>query len=153
MKAIVCDLDGTLCNDDVRKELIQDIVGVGKWGETEYNRYYAEMHTDTPFEHIREILHRFESDHKIIFVTGRPARFADKTKDWIFKHTSLDYEFILIMREDGDYRCDTEIKTEIFNERIKPEYDVLFVLEDRTRVVNMWRNLGIPCLQVQQSDY
>lgn len=150
LKAIICDLDGTLCDDDHRRPVV---TGDG-WGQKEYDDYYAHMHKDTPFNHVREILHRFEEDHTILFVTGRPDRFKDITLDWIDEHTDLDLDnYNLIMRPDGDYRCDTVIKTELYKTLIMPKYNVLFVLEDRTRVVKMWRDLGIPCLQVQQSDF
>lgn len=152
-KAIICDLDGTLCNDDHRKEAIKDIVGAAKWGKVEYDRYYELMDKDTPFDHIREILHRFENDHQIIFMTGRPYRYMEITAAWIAEHTKLDNDFKLLMRGDDDYRCDTVVKTEIYNEVVSPTFDVQFVLEDRTRVVKMWRDLGVFCLQVQQSDF
>jgi len=151
--AIICDLDGTLCNDDFRRETIKDIVGLGAWTEAEYTRYYELMHTDIPFDHVKEILHRFEHDHKIFFVTGRPERFRGQTISWIKTHTNLKNDPIMYMRPDRDFRHDIIIKTEIYEKWIKPDYDVVFVLEDRTRVVKMWRDLGLYCLQVQQSDF
>ena len=152
-KAIICDLDGTLCNDDHRKEAIKDIVGAAKWGEKEYNRYYELMDKDTPFTHISDILHRFEDDHQIIFMTGRPLRFSDTTRKWFSEHMSLKNKPILLMRQDNDYRCDTVVKTELYEEMIKPHFDVQFVLEDRKRVVKMWRSLGLKCLEVAEADF
>lgn len=148
LDALVCDLDGTLCNEDHRRPIT---TGTG-WGEKEYNEYYAEMHKDTPYRHIQEIIKRFSEDHEIIFVTGRPDKYIEATTNWLNTHLP-DIKYKLIMRKDGNYDCDTVVKTKIYNELIKPNYNVMFVLEDRTRVVKMWRDLGVPCLQVQQSDF
>lgn len=152
-KAIICDIDGTLANDDHRKEAVKDIVGNVKWGKEDYDRYYELMCGDTPFDHIREILHRFENDHKIIFVTGRPYRYNNITLNWITAHTNLKNDVTLLMRREDDYRCDTIIKTETYENFIKPTYDVQFVLEDRKKVVAMWRNIGLFCLEVQESNF
>ena len=32
-------------------------------------------------------------------------------------------------------------------------YNVKFVLDDRNRVVEMWRSLGLTCLQVADGDF
>ena len=57
------------------------------------------------------------------------------------------------MRANGDYRADDVIKAEIFQEHILPRYSVAAVVDDRNRVVNMWRSLGLICLQVAEGDF
>lgn len=151
-KAIICDLDGTLANEEHRRPAV---TGTG-WGAKEYDEYFSKIEQDTVFKHIHDILESFNSFHPdkyhIIFLTGRPERFRQNTMNWLEKNTSIK-PFDLFMRKDRDYRCDVDYKKEIYNKFIKDKYNVLFVLEDRTRVVALWRNLGLPCLQVQQSDY
>ena len=54
----------------------------------------------------------------------------------------------LVMRKTGDYRKDSIVKREMFEEHIEGKYNVLFVLDDRNQVVDMWRKeLGLTCLQ------
>ena len=50
------------------------------------------------------------------------------------------------MRPSDDNRYDDEVKLDLFERNYKKE-DVWFVLEDRQMVVNMWRSLGLTCLQ------
>ena len=57
------------------------------------------------------------------------------------------------MRQDDDYRFDEIIKEEIYTNNIKDNFKVLFVLDDRTKVVNMWRKIGLTCLQVDNGDF
>ena len=58
------------------------------------------------------------------------------------------------MRETQDNRKDSIVKHEIYTTCIKDRWDVLFVLDDRNQVVDMWRNtLNLPCLQVAEGDF
>jgi hypothetical protein len=57
------------------------------------------------------------------------------------------------MRKSGDYRKDYEVKKEIYETYIKDKFNVLCVLDDRQSVVDMWRSLGLTCLQVNYGDF
>ncbi|NBU34805.1 hypothetical protein EBS40_09370 [bacterium] len=52
-----------------------------------------------------------------------------------------------------DDRDDRIVKKEIFDAWIKDRYNVKFVLDDRNRVVEMWRSLGLKVLQVGEGDF
>jgi hypothetical protein len=55
------------------------------------------------------------------------------------------------MRKSGDNRPDYIIKEEMWKEANK---NILFVLDDRRSVVNMWRRqLGIVCFAVADGDF
>jgi hypothetical protein len=53
----------------------------------------------------------------------------------------------------GDMRNDSIVKEEIYEEHIKPRFNVRFVLDDRDRVVKMWRENGLKVLQVAEGDF
>ena len=57
------------------------------------------------------------------------------------------------MRADGDFRKDSEVKTEIYQRNIEQRWDVEFVLDDRNQTVRAWRTLGLKCLQVSEGDF
>nr|DAI39653.1 MAG TPA: polynucleotide kinase [Caudoviricetes sp.] len=58
------------------------------------------------------------------------------------------------MRKEKDYRKDSIVKTEIYNEYIKDKYCVTAVFDDRDQVVNdCWRKLGLLCNQVWKGDF
>lgn len=59
----------------------------------------------------------------------------------------------LLMRNKDDNRKDSIIKKELFDKHIRGRYDVMFVLDDRNQVVEMWRSLGLKCLQVENGDF
>jgi hypothetical protein len=58
------------------------------------------------------------------------------------------------MRRDGDTRPDQVIKRELFKRRVQGLFEVEGVIDDRSKVVRMWREqLGLTCLQVAPGDF
>ncbi len=144
-KAIIVDLDGTLClfhNKDgtpMRKPFyIEDDC-----------YHYAD---DRPNKVVLEIIHRFAITHFIIFCSGRTNNNFAISSEWINNNTKLDM-YALFMRPKGDFRKDSEIKEIIYRKQIEPHYDIDFVLDDRNSVVQKWRELGLTCLQVANGDF
>jgi hypothetical protein len=90
--------------------------------------------------------------YNIIFVSGREGTDVCKVKTlkWLLEN-KLNGD--LYMRPEGDHRNDAIIKEEIYNKYIKDKFDVEFVLDDRLRVVEMWRRIGLRCLQVAPGNF
>ena len=55
--------------------------------------------------------------------------------------------------EKGNKLDDTIIKRNIYEDMIKPRVNVRCVLDDRDRVVKMWREQGLKVLQVAEGDF
>jgi hypothetical protein len=91
----------------------------------------------------------------IVFCSGREDSCMDATKQWIRKYVfdGIETPIELYMRKKGDNRPDHIVKREIYMNKIAPRHDVWFVLDDRNSVVDMWRELGLTCLQVQKGDF
>ena len=136
--AIIVDIDGTLAHMD---------------GRSPYD--YSKVHTDTVDPCVRHIVNTYASHPDmpchVLVVSGRKAECKQQTYDWLEKNLiTCD---ALHMRKDGDNRKDSIVKYEIFDEHIRDQYRVLFVLDDRNQVVKMWRELGLKCLQVAEGDF
>ncbi len=139
MKAILCDIDGTLA-----------LLG----SRSPYDASTAEDDLlNHPVANILEVYNEQDRfDIHVILITGREEKFRPQTENWLRKH-KIQYE-ALYMRPTGDSRKDTVVKKEVYKKNIKDIYDVLFVLEDRDQVVAMWRiELGLTCLQVEYGDF
>lgn len=132
--AIVCDIDGTLAHMHDRSPYDWSEVGNDK--------------VDIPIAWLTSILFRSVS---VILVSGRDGSCRKDTEDWLAKNAICYTK--LIMRKEGDNRPDEVVKEEIFNENIRGNYNVRFVLDDRNKVVDMWRQLGLKCLQVAEGDF
>lgn len=135
--AVICDLDGTLCLHN---------------GRSPYDT--KKCSTDLINHPIHAILWRWQKgeNKNIIFVSGREDRFRERTIDWIGWNTAIK-DFSLFMRPTGDLRKDDIVKEEIYLTKILNKYNVHFVLDDRNRVVDMWRRNGLTCLQVAEGDF
>lgn len=144
--AIICDLDGTLCDTTWRQHLVTQ--KPKKWKE-----FFAGIPNDPPHKHIMDLVKLYYNNgYEILFITGRDESFRKITEEWLEKHVYY-ISYKLFMRDIDDKRHDYEIKLEIYNTDVKPHYEVSFALEDRTQVVEMYRSIGVPCLQVARGDF
>jgi hypothetical protein len=133
--AVICDLDGTLA-------LIH--------GRSPYDA--ARCERDELNTVVAGILRALvEPRPAVLLVSGREERYREQTVRWLTRH-NIEYNE-LHMRPTGDYRKDTVIKREIFEREIRHRYRIEFVLDDRNQVVEMWRSLGLTCLQVAEGDF
>ncbi|NDD85793.1 polynucleotide kinase, partial [bacterium] len=92
-----------------------------------------------------------ENQLYVIIVSGRDDSCRDVTRKWL-EDNYIPYDE-LHMRKTDDDRDDRIVKKEIFDAWIKDRYNVKFVLDDRNRVVEMWRSLGLKVLQVGEGDF
>jgi len=87
----------------------------------------------------------------IVVVTARPERYRSESEHW-FKRHGIPLGR-MIMRTDGDRRSDEIIKREILEKLRFEGLTPLFVIDDRSSVVRMWRSEGITCLQCADHDF
>ena len=157
-KAVIFDLDGTLANIDHR---LHHFKGEGA---TDWDAFFAGIPEDKVNKWCHElilIVGRNNSDGlymggsdftvRVLLVTCRPERVRGLTTAWL-KGKWIKYSELLC-REEGDRRPDYLVKEEILHEQILPRYEVLFAVDDRQSVVDMWRRNGITCLQCAKGDY
>lgn len=89
---------------------------------------------------------------KVILFSGRDSICRKLTEEWLEEY-AIEYDE-LFMRKHLDNRKDTLVKSEMFQNNIKDKYDVFFVLDDRDRVVDMWRKAWhLACFQVAPGDF
>ena len=134
-KAVICDIDGTLAHMKDRSPYDWSRVGEDKIDPI-----------------IKNLLNTLKEKHiKILFVSGRNEVCRKETNEWLRKNGIPHAP--LFMRRENDSRQDSVVKREIFERCIRDLYDIEFVLDDRNQVVDMWRSLGLKCLQVQDGDF
>ena len=146
--AIITDRDGTLAS--VAHVAPQDQSNVS------WMQYNAAMAFDAVVPSVLGTLQwarRTMPDVTIIMTSGRAGgdfpgdvRRRRQMEDWILKH-QLPID-ALLMRKGGDQRRDSIVKREMFEQSIEPHFDVLFAIDDRPQVCELWRDLGVPLPQV-----
>lgn len=146
-KALIVDVDGTTANVNHRRRNKPD----GKF-DWKYFNDPMNMTGDTPNDWCRDLVKgMFHTGYRIIFVTGRFEKNRYLTFEW-FKHYGVPAGF-LFMRKDEDFRKDFVVKKELYEKFIKPKYNIKFVIDDRQQVVDMWRSIGLTCLQCAKGDF
>jgi predicted kinase len=135
--AIICDLDGTLALHE------------GLRGPYEHEKA-ADDRLNLP---VRDVLWAMKgfSECQIIYLSGREDKYMGQTLAFLRKNACPDAP--LYMRMAGDKRNDTIVKYELFNLFIRGRFNIKFCLDDRDRVVKLWRDMGLPCWQVNYGNF
>lgn len=103
-------------------------------------------------ESIRELYWKMTiEDTKAIIFSGRNGDSEPETREWL-ENNDIRFDE-LHMREPGDIRKDSIIKEEMFDKFIRGKYNVIMIVDDRKQVVEMWRKLGLTCVQVNEGDF
>jgi beta-phosphoglucomutase-like phosphatase (HAD superfamily) len=143
--AIIVDFDGTLSDTKHREHFVTS--QPKQWKEF-FHAADKDPLNNWCFEIILAMKNR---GYSIIMLTGRPEWMRELSVYWLEQY-NVPYDH-LYMRADEDHRDDPIVKLDFYNSKIKPEYNVSFVLEDRQRVVDMWREHHITCLQCAVGDF
>jgi FMN phosphatase YigB (HAD superfamily) len=147
-KWIVIDLDGTLCDCSHRVHLAQN----KQWEE-----FHAGIPNDKPYKEAVEFLEAVSEKFNIVICSGREEKHQPQTVDWLFSHMLDAHITAILMRPEGDFSSDHELKLrlldEFFGSREKALESVLMILDDRDKVVQAFRDAGFRCWQVQAGSY
>lgn len=91
----------------------------------------------------------YASGLQIILCSGRNEEHRAQTVEWLAKQ-GVNYHDLLL-RKDNDRRPDSVVKREMLEMIDKSK--ILFVVEDRSHVVEMWRSEGLVCLQCAPGEF
>lgn len=138
---VVVDLDGTLANVDHRRRFLTA-------PRRDWKAFHEACIHDPPNPWCVRLIQALRRDGLLIeLVSGRSPAVEGLTRRWlgrVFKG-DLSAMTLTLLRPRGRAVKDVELKREWLR-AFGPER-VLFAVDDRKRVVDMWREEGIVCLQ------
>lgn len=116
---------------------------------------YARVGEDMPNPWVLRMVAALAHGADIVFMSGRKEFCREATLDWLEEYLGpwAANDCPLFMRADGDNRSDDIVKYELFNEHVRERFNVLGVLDDRDRVVAMWRAIGLGVAQVDYGKF
>lgn len=134
-KVIICDLDGTLCDIEHRLHFAHS-------EPKDWESFFAGISQDRLREDVKNKVSKLSVNEnaKVIFVSARPENYRKETEEWLGRNYCTPNT--LIMREVGDKRPDTEVKSEIYDKYLK-NLNIIKVFDDRPSVIRMWREKGL----------
>lgn len=136
------DLDGTLADLTHRLHLI-------KKEKPEWDEFFSRCGLDRPNQWCADLMAALHASGYVIeIVSARPPGVEPHTRDWLKMHEIVYHRLNLI----GDSKTpDHELKRAWLRSRADRR-DIAFVVDDRQRVVDMWRDEGLVCLQCNAWD-
>lgn len=142
-KIVIFDLDGTLANIDHRLHHVQN-------GNKNWDAFYKACPDDGPIDPIIELARMCDdAGHAVVISSGRSENVRAETEAWLDKH-GVNYAR-LFMRPNQCFVPDQALKKAWLDEGLfGPKENILFVVEDRDRMVQMWRQQGLLTLQCAQ---
>lgn len=130
-----------------------DIDGTMTLGPHNRSPYeWRKVGQDKPNEAVVEVVSRLAETANVVFLSGRDEDCREETEAWLEDH--FDHYYLgLFMRPKGDMRRDDIVKAELFDQYVRPNYNVLGVFDDREQVVKMWRQMGLTVFQVAEGKF
>ncbi len=165
-KTIIFDLDGTLADIDVRR-----VKSLNSKGKIDWDIFAAPdsiTNWDKPNLPVIKMAQLFNLQFNIVIFSGRNDRSFDATTKWLDKF-NVPFD-LLVMRPDkfkdkswpiadgnpatSDMRFmpDDILKKKMLDTFVDIN-DVFLVVDDRDKVVKMWRDLGLNTFQVAPGDF
>lgn len=166
-KIVIFDVDGTIADCSDRKQYLNLCKSCGETeefhrepaentceefvpGKKDHKIFYQKISEDKPiWPVIRWLQSCHAAGYVVLIVSGRPTDVAgDGTVTWLDQN-GVPYRHIF-MRAAGDFRSDEIIKSEILDAILTwiTKDQLLFVVDDRPRVIKMWKSRGIRCFDV-----
>ena len=132
---IVVDMDNTLSDATHREHFLQG-------AKKDWKSFFLNMVNDPVNLWCKMLIIGMNATQEVktVICSARPDDYRKQTSEWLQEH-DIEHKD-LFMRRRGDFRKDSIIKEIIYEFEIKSQYHVLFVVDDRKDVVNMWRSHG-----------
>lgn len=145
---VVFDVDGTLAEFDAGR------LGALVHGKEKlWDEFHAAMADAGLIEPVARLLRRLkESGETIVICSGRPKGWAEHTVAWLRKH-ELPFDGIYLRGEDQDDASDPEVKRRALAEMKADGFTPWLIVDDRSSVVQAWRDEGLVCLQCAPGDF
>lgn len=141
-RTILFDLDGTLININSIAHLI------GDWDA------FAEASILCPAnEPIAEFARLMQLHYELVVCTGKGEAYRNRVCGWLSLQGIIPD--LLLMRPANNFQSDAELKPALLRAALGEGWkgDILFAIEDRDKMVDAWRALGITCFQCAPSLY
>lgn len=148
MSIVIFDLDGTLADIAHRRHHVEK----SDKTDADWRAFYAACAGDRVNFPVAQTFDALRAaGHQVWIVSGRSDEVREQTEAWLQHHCLVPDR--LIMRKARDHQPDHKLKRSWLNDGTIPKPAVMCVFDDRSSVVSMWREEGLPCFQVAPGDF
>ena len=156
-KWVIFDLDGTLADIEDRRKL-----STKENGKMDWDKFFDpnNIELDKPKQDVILMAQALaEIGYQIAVFSGRSKSTINTTKSWLNKY-KVPYHILKLRPEKHPYKFmpDEKLKLGWFEDvfvipESMSESEVVAVFDDRDKVVNMWREIGLTCMQVAPGNF
>lgn len=145
---VVFDVDGTLAEFDA------DQLGHLVHGEVKnWQEFHTAMASANVIAPVAHLLRRLkEAGETIVICSGRPEEWSDYTTAWLQKQ-ELAFDAVYLRPIGADGWSDPDVKRTLLQKMRLDGYAPWIVIDDRSSVVDAWRDEGLVCLQCAPGDF
>lgn len=173
-KLYVFDLDGTLADlrhrlhyilDPLRNDNSDQIIKEGpafvrehqNW-KPNWDAFFEASYDDVPIRWVVDLLRMIHGKgNSVLILSGRSDKVRTQTTEWLNNHR-IPFDF-LEMRPEGCRTPDEVLKPLMLSKWLEEQkvlrkinYHVEFIVDDRQKVADAWRNEGYNVLQCNKWD-
>ena len=149
---VICDVDGTIVDISARVDLA--VAGAKKGKKMNWNIFLDPkviLENDVEQEDVTGVIKSLiESGHRVVITSARNEKHREVTEKQLAKF-GIKHE-AMFLRADDDFRGDELVKEDLLVDIRKAGYDPKVAFDDRQKVVDRWRKIGIQCHQVRFTD-
>ena len=147
---IIFDLDGTIALVDKRREVSKLPDGKMNWDEW-FNP--SNIKLDEPNMPVVKMAQLFAQDgFNIVIFSGRSDKTKFTTKSWLTHNRVPFHKLVMRPHKTMNFIPDDILKRDMLDTHVDIN-DIFMVVDDRQKVVDMWRNLGLTVFQVAEGDF
>ena len=147
---IIFDLDGTLALIDKRREL-----STKPNGKIDFDKLHdpSLIKHDKPNWPVIKIAQLFaEQGFNVVIFSGRSDKTKFTTRSWLSNNRVPFKKLIMRDSKISNYTPDDVLKKDMLD-KYADINDVFLVVDDRNKVVDMWRSLGLTVFQVADGNF
>ena len=135
-KIILCDIDGTIANNDHRQHFLE--------GKKDWDGFFSELINDEPiFPIINKVIEEYNAGKEIVLLTGSPEKYRNVTTKWLKRY--FDFEIKLLMRKKNDRRDKLIIKEELLEEQFRYD-EIKLIIDNDKELIKMWKGKKLSVL-------
>ena len=149
-KTVIFDLDGTLALIDKRRAL-----AIKPNGKMDWDIFHdpENVKLDEPNVPIIKMAQLFAEDGFDIFIfSGRTNKTELTTRAWLARNRVPFHKLVMRDEKTRKFIGDEIVKKEMLDNHADID-DVFLVVDDRQKVVDMWRENGLTVAQVAKGDF
>ena len=147
---IIFDLDGTLADISVRRKLATKPNGKMDW-DIFFDPDNIKL--DVPNDPVVKMAQLFAEDgFNIVIFSGRSDKTEKTTRSWLSRNRVPFHKLVMRPHKTMNFVPDEILKKDMLDKHIDID-DIFMVVDDRQKVVDMWRDLGLTCFQVAPGDF